>query len=111
MQHIIDNERIQAYRELAFSRGETSSLPSYDEQKYAAHAHAEIRSMESLLDEFQIVRQASIALFGNFTEEQFHKNGVCSEIKVTPLALGFQIVGHGIHHMNVLRERYFRKFG
>ncbi len=107
LQHVIDNERIQTYRALVFSRNDTNVLPGYDEQLYARHSNASERTIEDLLEEFQIVRQATIFLFRNFTVEQFHQKGICFEIEVTPLALGFQIIGHQIHHMKVLEDRYF----
>lgn len=110
LQHVIDNERIQAYRALVFSRSDTNVLPGYDEQLYARNSNAGERTVDDLLEEFQLVRQASIVLFKNFTVDQFHKRGVCFEIEVTPLALGFQIIGHQIHHLNVLNERYFNDY-
>lgn len=107
LQHVIDNERIQGYRALVFARNEQAVLPGYDEQIYAAHTNANERAIDNLLEEFHIVRQASIFLFRNFTEAQFHKTGTCFSIEVTPLALGFQILGHQIHHLKILKERYF----
>ncbi len=107
LQHVIDNERIQCYRALAFSRSDQVVLPGYDEQLYASDTNTNERTVDNLLIEFQIVRQASIFLFQNFKDEQFHISGVCSGVEVTPLALGFQILGHQIHHIKILKERYF----
>lgn len=107
LQHVIDNELIQSYRALAFSRNDQVVLPGYDEQLYAAHSSANERTVDDLLAEFQIVRKASIFLFQNLREDQFHISGVCSGVEVTPLALGFQILGHQIHHLKILKERYF----
>jgi hypothetical protein len=107
LQHVIDNERIQTYRSLAFARGDSNILPGYEENLYAENTSANNRSMEDLLEEFEIVRKSSIILYRNFTEVQFHKTGTCFEVEVTPLALGFQIIGHARHHMRILEERYF----
>ena len=104
---MIDNERIQSYRSLAFSRGDTNVLPGYDEKLYGNNTFANNRTIEDLMGEFHVVRSASIALFQHLSEEQLHKKGICFEVEVTPLALGFQIIGHAIHHLNILEERYF----
>lgn len=107
LQHVIDNERIQAYRSLAFARGDKNILPGYDEQLYGDNTNANNRTIEDLLEEFQIVRKASILLYKSFTDNQFRKKGISFEVEVTPLALGFQMIGHAMHHLKVLEERYF----
>lgn len=108
LQHIIDNERVQGYRSLAFARGDQNILPGYEENLYADNTNANDRTMDDLLEEFQIIRKSNIKLYQNLTKEQLLKRGVCFEVEVTPLALGFQIIGHAIHHLNVLEERYFK---
>lgn len=107
IQHIIDNDRIQAYRSLAFARGEQSILPGYDEDIYASNSNANAKSLEDLLEEFSLVRKANILMYQGFTNEMFLKTGICFEIKVTPLALGFQMIGHTQHHLEILKECYF----
>jgi len=108
LQHLIDNERIQSYRALAFARGETASLPGYNENSYAENTLAEGRNITDLLDEFYLVRESSRVLFDSFSEAQLLREGICSNIKITVLALGFQIIGHQFHHQTVLKERYFQ---
>ncbi len=107
LQHVIDNERIQAYRALAISRCEENTLYGYDQNAYAEHTNASQRSIPDLLEEFRTVRDANIYLFKSFTNSMLLKEGVCSNIKVTPLALGLVNIGHAIHHLKVLCERYF----
>ncbi|WP_010521420.1 DinB family protein [Aquimarina agarivorans] len=107
LQHIIDNERIQTYRALAFSRNDKNVMPGYDQNLYADHSNAEARSISDLLKEFELVRASSILLFENFTEAMFHKKGWCFELEITPLAIGFLNIGHSQHHLNVLNDKYF----
>ena len=107
LQHIIDNERVQGYRSLAFGRGDQNILPGYEENLYADNTNADDRTVDELLEEFQIVRKSNIILYQNLTDQQLLRKGICFEVEVTPLALGFQIIGHAIHHMKVLEERYF----
>ena len=81
LQHIIDNERITAYRALCLSRGESKKLMGYDENHYGMNSNANDRSMESLLEEFKLVRQSLILLFENFNKKMLFKTGICNERK------------------------------
>lgn len=106
LQHIIDNERVQAYRALRISRKDTTPLPGYDEQLFANHAEAVRRSIDELFEEFDTVRRCNIMLFDSFTDDIQMQEGNCNQTQISVLALGFVLVGHPIHHASVLRERY-----
>ena len=105
-QHVIDNERIQAYRALRFARGDESPLPGYEEAAYGQSAKAKWRDTDALLEEFEYVRKGTIALFKSFDREMLFREGICYNIKISVLALGFVMAGHQIHHLNIIRERY-----
>lgn len=107
VQHVIDNERIQAYRALRFARNDASMLPGYDEEPYAKEARAERRSLEDLLEEFEVTRHSNILLFSSFTEEMLLRKGICFGKEMSVLALGFVLAGHQEHHVRIVRERYF----
>ncbi len=106
LMHIIDTERVMAYRALVASRGDKTPLPSFDENAYNANVDVSARSMDSLLYEFQAVRSNTIALFDNMTVAQTQQEGIASNHVVTPRALGYIIVGHVLHHIKVTAERY-----
>ncbi|HTF81021.1 MAG TPA: DinB family protein [Cytophagales bacterium] len=106
LQHVIDNERIQSYRALRFARRDDTVLPGYDEQHLARYSYANNRSLEKIKDEFALVRRASIALFKSLDAEALLNKGVCYQVEISPLALGFVLVGHQIHHLRILQERY-----
>jgi uncharacterized damage-inducible protein DinB len=106
LMHIIDTERVMAYRALVASRGDKTPLPSFDENAYNASVDVSERSMDSLLYEFQAVRSNTVALFDNMTEAQTQQEGIASNHAVTPRALGYIIVGHVLHHIKVTNERY-----
>ena len=106
IQHIIDAERIFAYRALRFARSDTTALPSFDENTYVEEAQANKRSIQDLLTELLIVRQATLALFKTFSEEQLLKKGTASNNPMSVRALGFVIIGHQNHHQRVFLERY-----
>lgn len=108
IQHIIDTERILAYRALVYARNDTAELPGFDENLYANNSKGSDRSVDDLLQEFTMVRASNISLFRNFSEEALHSEGICFHKKMTTLALGFVIVGHPKHHIKILKERYFK---
>jgi len=107
LQHIIDTERIMAYRALRISRNDATPLPGFDENFFAANTTAANRTVDDLLEEFQIVRQSSILLFKNMTASMLQYEGIGSNQPIAPLALGFVLIGHPTHHLKVLKERYF----
>jgi hypothetical protein len=104
--HLIDAERIFAYRALRFARNDKTELPGFDENSYVDEANANQRSIQDLLTELLVVRQASLTLFKSFSEEQLLCKGIASNNPMSVRALGFIIIGHQNHHQKVFEERY-----
>jgi len=108
LQHIIDTERIFSYRALAFARGEQIPLPGYDENAYTDNCLANFRTLNNLVEELTLVRKSTIVLFKSFDESVLDDIGKASGSNLSIRAAGFIIVGHEIHHINVVRERYMK---
>src|SRR6478672_13920712 len=70
VQHIIDAERVFSYRAMCFARKDSTPLPSFDENVFAANSKAGNRSKKDLLKELKTVQQTSAQLFCSFDEEQ-----------------------------------------
>ena len=104
--HFVDTERIFAYRLLAIARGETQSLPGYDENNYAAASNANERKLSDLIDEYHAVRTATLALLRGLSTEAWERTGIANEKNVSVRAIAFNALGHERHHLNILRERY-----
>jgi hypothetical protein len=104
--HVIDTEKIMAYRALAFARGEKQSLPGFEQDDYVAESNFNNRSLADLINEFLTVRDSNIILFKSFDEEILNRRGIASESEVTVLALIYIIAGHEKHHMKILRKKY-----
>ena len=104
--HLSDTERIFQYRILAFARGEKSELPGFDEESYAANSFANNRSLESLLEEYQLVRQSSQILFESLNHTTLNNTGKANGNEISVETICKLIVGHNIHHLNVIEERY-----
>ncbi|MBC6989726.1 DinB family protein [Hymenobacter sp. BT491] len=106
VQHLTDTERIFAYRALCIARGETQSLPGFDENTYAAESDANSRTLSELLAENEMVRKSSLALFRSFRPAQLDRVGLANNNPISVRALLYVLPGHEAHHINVLRERY-----
>jgi uncharacterized damage-inducible protein DinB len=106
VQHIIDAERIFCYRALCFARKDKTSLPGFDENTYAQYSKANNRTKEDLLAELSIVQKGAATLFASFDEEQLNATGTANGKPIYVLGIGFIIVGHTLHHLNILKERY-----
>ena len=106
IQHLIDAERVFAYRALRFARGDKNNLPGYDENEYVPTSLANRRSTESLIKEYTVLRQTTIDLFNSFTQDMLLQIGIADYCKISVRALGFVIIGHETHHCEVIKERY-----
>lgn len=106
VQHIIDAERIFAYRALSIARGERQNLPGFDENAYAEVSNASGRSKEDLLEEFGAVRKSNEFLFRSFDQAQLNATGIANNNPISVNTVAYVTVGHALHHLNVLKERY-----
>ena len=107
--HIIDCERIYAYRALCFARGEQQALSGFDENDFAKNCNADKRTLQSILEEYLSVRQATIVLFEHFEKKDLLRIGKANNHDVSVRAIGFILVGHQQHHLKVLEERYLHR--
>lgn len=108
--HIVDDERIYAYRALRFARNEQQNLIGFDENAYAHQAEADRRDLDNIFEEYTAVRGATIALFNGLPEAALSRmgHGTGSAHDATVRALAYHIAGHELHHLQVVRERYLR---
>lgn len=104
--HMIDTERIFQYRALRFSREDKTDLPGFSENDFVPHSNANSRTVESLLVEYNAVRMSTITLYKTFSDATLQIIGNASGSTMSVRALGYLIVGHQQHHINVIKERY-----
>lgn len=104
--HLIDFERVFAFRILSFIRADRIGLPGFNQDFWMAEVDLSNRTIKDLLKEWKLVRDNTIYLLKQCSEQQSAFLGTASGWKVTPRALFFIIIGHQIHHMNVLKETY-----
>ena len=106
IQHLTDAERILCYRALLFARRSGMKPDSFDQDPFAVNAVANRRTIDDLIDELLILRRSTKELYDSFDDEMLKARGISWEYEVSVLDLGFAIVGHQIHHLNVIAERY-----
>ena len=104
--HMIDTERIFAYRLLAIARGEQQPLPGFEQDDYVKFSFANDRVLDELADEFRTVRETTLYLVQNLNEQQLKMMGTASGNPVSVRALVYIIAGHEQHHIRVLKEKY-----
>ena len=105
--HILDTERIFAYRALRFARNDATGLSGFEQDDYVPYSRANQRSISSILEEYAAVRQATLALFHSLDEEALARSGLVAGNRVSVRALAWMITGHALHHLNSIRENYW----
>jgi len=108
--HIVDDERIFAYRALRFARNEQMNLIGFDQDEYARYSRADERDVDNIFEEYEAVRKSTIALFNGLPEDAFMRigKGTGTFNNASVRALAYHIAGHEMHHFNLIRELYLK---
>ena len=104
--HIMDCERIFLTRALRIARNDKTELPGFDQDVIAPYSGASQRSKESLVREYNAIRNNTLEFFRNAPDESFSRSGIVNGHKHTVASIAFQIAGHEQHHIKILKERY-----
>jgi uncharacterized damage-inducible protein DinB len=104
--HMMDAERIFAYRALRFARNDSTELSAFEENDYAPQANAHARPLKQLIREVETLRKTTLDLFASFTPEMLQRKGTANKNVVSVVNIGYIIAGHETHHRNILNERY-----
>lgn len=104
--HIVDDERIYAYRALRFARNDTTELPGFDQDHFSLNSNANERSVENIMEEYEAVRKATIALFNGLSDQVFLRKGMADNSQTTVRGLAYHLAGHEVHHINIIKNKY-----
>ncbi|MEH6304856.1 DinB family protein [Olivibacter sp. CPCC 100613] len=104
--HVLDTERIMAYRALRFARNDTKALPGFEQEDFVLNARFNERSLASLAEEFVLLRKSNMALFNTFNEAELSRRGLASDRLISVRAFLYIVAGHLNHHKNIIKERY-----
>lgn len=104
--HVIDSERVFAYRALRFGRGDTTPLSGFEQDDFVRGGSFEKRTLKDLLEEYEHVRRSTISLFANLDSGAFGRRGNANNNEVSVRGLAYIVAGHELHHVDILRNRY-----
>ena len=104
--HLIDGERMFAYRLFRISRGDGTPIEGFEQDGYIENAHSNDRSFADLLEEFSLLRRANMIFFKNLSDEAWARVGTANNAKISVRALIYIMAGHIEHHLAILKERY-----
>ena len=104
--HVIDTERIFAYRALRIARGDATPIEGFEQDDYVRAAQFDKRTLAGLVEEFAAVRRATILLYHGLDGEAWLRRGIANQKEVTVRALAYLTAGHELHHRKILEEKY-----
>ncbi|MFM9905802.1 MAG: DinB family protein [Pyrinomonadaceae bacterium] len=106
LSHLIDGERMFAYRILRVSRGDETPIEGFEQDGYIENSNANNRSFAELIEEFDLQRRSNMLLINNLSDEGSRRIGTASDKSVSVRALTYIMAGHVQHHLGILKERY-----
>ena len=106
MLHLMDWERVFAYRAMRFGRNDQTELSGFDQDDYVRDAMADKFALSDLLTQLKNMRQTTIDLFTAFSETELERSGKSNGVRMTVEMIGYIICGHTYHHTKVIQEGY-----
>jgi hypothetical protein len=104
--HVTDGERVFGYRLFCISRGETASLPGFDEGAYVKASRFDERTLGDLARDFAAIREANLTVLRRLDDAEWDRTGTANGKTVSVRALAYIMAGHVRHHLGILRDRY-----
>ena len=104
--HLLDTERIMTFRALCIARGEKKLLPGFDQDPYVIQGQFNAVSLDDLVADFEMQRQAILSMVRTFPETSFQEIGSANGNPMSTRALLWIIPGHFVHHFEVLQQKY-----
>jgi hypothetical protein len=104
--HLLDGQAVFYYRAVCFARGETTPLPGFDENAFAADTESMAFPDPTWPQQWAAWKILTQALFQAMDEQRFRRIGTASGHPVSVRALGFIMAGHVLHHLHILKTRY-----
>ncbi|MDF2937478.1 MAG: squalene--hopene cyclase [Paenibacillaceae bacterium] len=109
--HITDTEQVFAYRLLRAARNDRTPLQGFDENDFVNFAFFDEQPLSVLLPRFEVTRRSAILLMESLKDEEWDRKGIVNGYEGTALSWGCVLAGHAVHHLRVLKERYFGEKG
>ena len=107
LSHLIDGERMFAYRVFRIARGDKTPIEGFEQDGYIENSHANRRPIAELIEEFSLLREANLIFFTNLEKDDWVRTGTANNVEISVRSLAWIMVGHVRHHMSILKSRYF----
>lgn len=104
--HVLDTERVFAFRALAIARADGVDLPGMDQDEWARTSNAGDRSLDDLCAEWTAVRRANVHMFAAMDAETGARVGRASGYDFTVRSFAWIIAGHELWHRQLLARDY-----
>lgn len=104
--HLIDTERVFAFRGLSMARADDVDLPSMDQDEWTARSNAHQRPMEDLTKEWASVRRSAVHLFASLDDDTALRTGRASGYEFTVRSFPWIIAGHELWHRGLIERHY-----
>lgn len=105
--HITDHERIKIFRAFLLSRNDEVELWGYDQNLLVSNSRFEELTFSQLLTDYKNVRQATISFIESLSKSQLNIKGWARQHEITLEKFLKSIIGHEMHHIYIIKERYF----
>ena len=89
-----------------FSRLDDTQLSGVEENDYIDNVKGIDLNLSDLQEEYLVVRNSTIWVFRNITDEMMDFKGLANQENYTARTLGFGTIGHNIHHCRFIRKMY-----
>jgi uncharacterized damage-inducible protein DinB len=104
--HITDHERIKIFRAFLMSRKDTVELWGYDQNLLVKNSRFDELPYHQLIKDFENVRRSTISFIETLSENQLKIKGMARQDEITLKEFLISIIGHQIHHLNIIKNKY-----
>ena len=104
--HLLDTERLFAFRALAMARSDDVDLPGMDQDEWADTSNAGDRPLDDLAAEWAALRRANIHMFASIGSVAGARTGVASGYSFTVRSFPWIIAGHELWHRQAIARDY-----
>ncbi len=104
--HVVDAERIFAYRALRIARNDPKPLEGFEQDDYVRNGAFEHGTLSGLIEEFWALRRSTVFLFAHLGPDACVRRGIANQSGISVRALAWIIAGHELHHRGILKDRY-----
>jgi hypothetical protein len=104
-EHCADAERVFGYRAMRIAAGDTTELPPYDENAYAASRFGLGGTLSLLIEEWGVLRRSNYILLRRIEPAAWDRSAVANGVRLTVRAIAWLMAAHLQHHLTIVERR------